>query len=686
MEKDLMFLQLDNYAKEWLIKYAHELPPEELSKECEREESIGEWPTPEPVVNPGIFSEITSQKDFNRIIGDPQNWNQIHSRRDLYEKWIIPHAIILFGKNWFDRVKWKKSVHRGISFPLFSDEDKNFAIKHKIKLENATAGKAIIAKIVAKTAYALDIYLEGKWLDESATIKKPGGYIIDSIRNEFVRDIGIDLGYKLSSVLACPYCLSNKNINKKTPLIHNGSKQFSCPKCEDLSKSLEYIKQEDTEIQEKFRGAKKFRNFIGITCICPSEKCTGYFVPINCIDFSMWKVSNETLFKNKIQEIGVTVRGLSVPKNTQSFVEPPKEILDLQMECPYCYTKFTIGSALKVKSGFKGKSGMFTGLPSITIWEKKCTTSLDQSINEDNNELSQKDSIVDDFFNIEDQILAKQKINILIDELIINMAKINKGPVSGLTTWCFYEATIEWMIKYWKDTAKYFFSWNIKERNMTTKEMELYPGENKKKMTIIPRGQEVSIHQSLFHNWMNILEKHIKDFAKTGSKIQSIKDFGWFCRAPKYTGGPESTFCSIVNSKMRILNQSNITSSQPQRFTPRIARVLSIHKIKNKVVDQSVNYVNGIKFCEWQAIRMEDFSGLKPGDLVKVKVLLMPGHTTHAPIQRIIRLRTMVLSPIIDRIKNEELENKRDIDFWQRRKNLIQKSREMTGINLCLKE
>lgn len=681
MEKDLMSIQLDEYAKEWLAKHAHEIPSEELIEE--NTENVGEWPVPQKVANLGVFADITSQKDFNRIISDVALWSEIKERSDLYEKWIIPNAIILFGKNWFDRVKWKNSIHRGIAFPLFSEEDKSYATENKVRLEDTTAGKAIIAKIIDKTSYALDVYLEGKWLIEGGSIKKPGGYIIDSIRNEFVRSIGTDLGYKLSSVLACPYCLSDKNISKKTPLIHNGSKQFTCPKCDDVSKSLEYVEQNNSEMLSKLKDIKKFKNFFGITCVCPSDECTGYFVPMNCIDFDSWAVDKES-FKNKMQEIGAAIKNVSVSKNTQQFTNPPSEILCLQMLCPYCHTRFTIEHAFKSKSGFKGKSGMLTGLPSITIWEQKCSTTLDQAINEDS-DLSQKDSIVGNFFDLEDQILAKQKVNILIDELIIQMSKINKAPISGFSTWCFYEATIEWMIKYWKDAAKYFFDWDIKERDMTTKEKELYPGEDKKKMTVIPRGQEVSIHQSLFHTWMNVLERHIKDFENKGSQIHSLKDFNWLCRPPKYTGGPESTFYSVVNSKMRIINQSEITSIEPQRFEPRIARVLSIYKVENKTVCD-VNLVDKIKFCEWQAIRMEDNSGLKPGDMVRVKVLLMPGHTTHAPIQRIIRLRTMVLSSIINRIKSEDIENKRDVDFWNRRKSLVQKSRESTGINICLKE
>lgn len=675
-----MSLILDEKAKQWLAQHSHELPPEELEKDNFM--NIGEWPIPR-IVATEKFNNISSQKEFNLIVGNPDNWPEIRSNTELYEKWILPQAIILFGKFWFDCVKWKRSIHRGISFPLFSEEDKAVSLEQKVKLEDLPSGKSRIAKIIDKTAYALDVYLKGNWLKEGVFLKKPGGYIIDSLKNEFVREIGSDLGYKLNHVVACPYCLSNA-VKKRTPLIENGSRQFTCPKCLDLLKSLEYAKDDELHLQTKLNNVKKFKNFIGITCVCPSNSCPGKFIPLNCIDFKSWEVSNKTIFEQKMRRVGVALKKVSIPKNIQSFVVPPAEIIELTLECPYCATKFSLGSALKSKSGFKEKSGMLTGLPTIAIWEKKCSEILDQSII-DGEDLSRKDNIVGTFFNLEDKILTKQKINILIEEVIIAMSKLNSGPVPSLITWYFFESVIDWMKRYWQDALNYFFDCKKGERIMSELEKNLYPGQIKKNTTTVHRGEEASIHQAIFHIWMDKLEKNINEFTTRNPGIKYIGDFNWFCKPPDFNG-PESTFQIEIGPKMKIANGSKIICNKPQKFDPRIARIISIYKVVDGVTDYSKNYMDQIKTQEWQFIKMSLSSGLNVGDKVEVKALLMPGHTTHAPIQRIIRLRTMILSSIINRIKLEEESGNRDAKFWQTRKNIVLQARKITNINTTLEE
>jgi len=672
---------MDEQARRWLEEYAHELPPEDiLSEEEKATRACSSWPIPKSIPNMGVFSEITSQDKFNDIIGEPKNWPMIHLRQDLYNQWIIPHAVILFGKVWFDRVKWRNSVHKSVPFPLFSEEEKRNANENGIRLEDTTHGRATIAKIIEKINYALGVYLEGKWLEKSTYMKKPGGYIIDSIKNEFIREIGTDLGYKLKSVLACPYCLSN-TVPQKTPLIYHGSLQYSCPRCDEYVKNLECALDSDFNVSDKIKSAQIFRKFIGITCICPSDECKGKFVPINSIDFENWKTGAP---KKKLILIGKILKTISISRNTQGFVMPPAEILDLPLFCPFCNIKFTPRSALNSKAGFKKKSGFLTGLPSISIWEQKCTTILDQDKDKEAGEFSQKNNLVSEFVDLDNQILAKQNINILINEIICHMARIKINSAAGLTTWCFFMATIKWMLNYPQDAFRYFFGWSVRERDMTEKEMALYPGENKKKMTDVLRGQTASVHQSLFYTWMDVLEENIEKFTKLDPSIQSIKDFKWFCRAPKFSGGPMSIFRSVVNSKLKIPNNTNIINLQSKRFSPRIARVYSIHKFLNgKIVGN--NLKKDIRFCEWQAIQMNN-CGLVPGDLVRVEALIMPGHTTHAPIQRIIRLRTKILGPLIERIQDEEKTGKRDLEFWRIWKNKVERSKKVTGLDIELKE
>jgi hypothetical protein len=136
---------------------------------------------------------------------------------------------------------------------------------------------------------------------------------------------------------------------------------------------------------------------------------------------------------------------------------------------------------------------------------------------------------------------------------------------------------------------------------------------------------------------------------------------------------------------MKIANNTNVVNLQSQRFSPRIARVLSIYKVVNNKIDYEYDYKNDIKFCEWQAIQMGDCD-LNPGDTVRVESLIMPGHTTHAPIQRIIRLRIKVLKPLIERIQREEETAERDSEFWKIWKNKVQRSRKVTDLDIKLKE
>lgn len=692
-------MNLDEQAKEWLKQHAHELEPEELPSEEEKIEQAkidGTWPVPKVVQDLGVFAGACTQDGFNKIVGDPNNWPEILYREDLFEQWIVPNAVILFGKHWFDRVKWKNSIHRGVPFPLFSREDKNLASNSGIGLEDTPAGKSVIAKIISKTSYALGVYLQGKWFENSDTIKKPGGYIIDSIKNDLVRDIGADLGFKLKVVPACPYCMGTRErYDKKTPLVDHGSRSYSCNKCSDLcinlDSQLESEKDQDEadKIKHRLASAKKFRRFIGVTCVCPSDDCTGKFVPLSSIDVSAstWDSLDKAAFKSRINLYRTGSRKSFVPRNVYAFVDPPKEIEDLPLACPYCDTRFTPRSALESKSGFKGQSGKLTGLPTISIWNKKSEATLDGNIgnNSDCTNSTFKDNIPDKNINLDDQIIAKQKVNILIGEVAVHMSKLNKNTMSGLLSWYFFEAAIRWMRYFWEDAAGYFFGWNVRERNMTEKEMEIYPGQKKKKVTDVVRGREIAIHQSFFHMWMNVLDHNIENFQNVGSGIRNLGDFKWFCRAPKFSGGPKSTFRSEVDSKKRIANKTNIVEIKSKRFDPRLGVVLSIYKVENGVVNYDCNYVSDIKFSEWQVIRMTNECSLNPGDIVRVEALIMPGHPTHSPFQRMMRLRTAVLGPIINRVIAEEKNGERDILFWKNWNQNVKKACESSDLDI-LKE
>lgn len=656
---------LNAQAIEWLKKHAQELPPEELPSEEEKikvslnwVKSNGLWPTPQRVPDMGPFVEICTQDEFNKIISNPLNWGIAREREDLYNLWILPNAVLLFGKSWFDSVKWKQSIRFGVPFPLFSKEEKRSASENNISLEETPAGRAMIARIISKTSYALKVYLEGKWYKEGFSRKNPGGYIIDSLRNDISQRIGADMGYKQHSVYTCPNCFSYKEKFNRSVLISHGSKIFGCLKCEEIGKNLELRikskKYEDSfDIEKEYKRISKFGNFTGITCVCPSNKCSGHFIPI---DFA--NVDEKS--KKEISE-SFSISGIQV------FKQPPKDFLDVVFECPYCDAVFTPREALQSSSGYKGKSGYFTGLPKTFIWEKSEKTTLDCI--DDEHPVSLKNKLASSSLEMDINIIMKQKINLLIDELIVKLSKINKKNMTGLVLWYFYNAAIKWMMEYWEDAYKYFFEWQVGERDMSKAEMLKYPGQTKKKITEVMRGQEVAIHQSFFHIWMKLIEENINEFNSINPNIKELKDFKWFWH--KCPGGPILTFKTRVEEDVKILKQ------QPEIEKLRFAKIYSIFK-------EDKNYTNDILNCEWQVIKLKKESSLRVDDIVEVKALFMSGHPTHAPIQRILRLRSMILYDFIVKILEEEDTGKSDLVYWSSWRKAVEKARLTTGLSLRL--
>jgi hypothetical protein len=677
---------MDEEARKWLTEHAQELGPEEILFEEEKmENALSCWPIPRAVSNLGIYAHIDTSNNFNRIVGDHNNWDEILSRNDLYNYWILPHAVLLFGKTWFDRVKWRSYIRRGTPFSLFSDSDKSICKQAGLDLEDTSAGKARIKQISDKIESTLQVYMKSTW-HESGISKPPGGYIVEALKNNFVKEIGADLGYKLRPTPACPQCLSSNNVYK-TVLTRNLSNQYSCPRCIDLAANLELRIQslkdkkrfsELKEVNKQHIGVTAFKLFSGTTCVCPSNACVGKFVPITCI--------NKGVASSKPKELRIMLNAISKVKEIKGinvFKEAEGVLRKLPLVCPFCDTKFTPAVAQRFESGFKGKSGYFTGLPSIYIWKKPEETILDQSVE---NTLSLKDKLAATVSFADDSIFVKQRVNILIDEMLIKAQSLKRNSFSSTMTWYFYMASIRWMSKYWADAFRYFFGGSTDHRDMTAKEMLRYPGCTKKKVTNILRGQEVAVHHSFLRIWMDVLESNIDALSRLDSSISGLKDLKWFCRSPKFSGGPESTFRSQVDFKRRVPNKSRIQPTDSKRPAPRLARIIHIYKVEDNVVCRDRDYVDDVRACEWHAIQLNPKSDLNQGDKVCVTTLMMPGHPTHAPIQRILRLRSKVLSPIVSQVLEEEKLGTRDTDFWNRRKETVNRAMNDEQIASFLRE
>jgi hypothetical protein len=140
------------------------------------------WPTPNKLAIQKIYSEIDSIDDFNRVIGNPQNWKEILDNKVLFDSWVLPNAILLFGKRWFDEVKWKNGKTKGLPFPIINMEQRKEAKKLGISIDDLPLSRSIMVRIIETTSKSLKKYLEGQWYD-GKNVKPPGAYITESIKN-----------------------------------------------------------------------------------------------------------------------------------------------------------------------------------------------------------------------------------------------------------------------------------------------------------------------------------------------------------------------------------------------------------------------------------------------------------------------------------------------------------------------
>ena len=639
-------------ASKWLEEHQFALEPEELVSEEDKQSRAfqTDWPTPKEPPNLGIFSQITTSEGFNRVIGCPANWETVREDKVLFDWWVLPHAVLLFGRTWFDRMKWAPSVTRSGTFPLFSCADKDGARNSGTAIEKTPAGKARISQIIERTAHALRVYLAGKWyVDE---IKPPSGYITEAIKNQMIRSVADDLGYKLKHVPACPFCLSR---GRKTAVQRHSDHQVSCDICNELYMNIKLnannaIKEGKfdgaVELYGKLLAAERFRSFSSLMAICPCSK----YVPVSCLDYNY----GEEL----VELIERTISRMRIPKTTQTTIPVPNELKGIHLRCPHCENRF--------------EPKTFTGLPSISIWQN-----LLKSIDEPNrNGTEIRDLLADaNMEAVQENINNKQRLKVLIDELVLKLSRTSKNSVSSLGTWYFYLAAILWMRRYPSDASAYLFDSESSERLLTDKE-RVHSDNTTKRFTHVSCGQGTSVHQAIFYIWVDLLEKNIRKFRLIDPSIKKLSDFGWFCSRPKFSEGPKSNFTSVVELN-EIANNSRAREIGSD-VKPRIVKVISIYRIRDGLIDFSRNFAEDIKALEWQSICLNQDTGLKNGDQVRVSVLLMSGHPTHAPIQRILRLRKHVLQSVIDKILMEENGHTFQ-SFWLSRNKLVKEAYRKLG-------
>jgi hypothetical protein len=632
-------------AKRWLEEHAAELEQEELPSEQEKMEAelsldSGRWPEPRSVPSMGVFARIEDEDSFNRVIGDTANWPVLRHRSVLYRNWVLPHAILIFGKRWFDRCKWRSSIQRGVPFPLFDEAERQQARENGLSLDETPAGRVRIARISSRVEHALSMYLEGGGLaanDSSAEAKAPGGYITDAIKNEFMREIADENGYKLARVRACPYCLkTRKGRSRRVALVFEGDNRYSCDRCASVMRNLEGglgSMQDGMRhfAKDELKRVRVFASMSGTASLCPNEGCRG-IVPLNAVGNPAWWATAEGTAAKTCLELRKSLKG------SKRFRKPPPELADMPLECPYCGKRFSPRSA----------PGGLTGLPTIFVWRVQDMDRLDKpsAAGRRNAGSSMKEALADDSHDIEGRIAARQRAEMLMGELAIRASESSGGTVSAILSRCFYLGAADWLAAHPDDASAYFLDWESSSGS----------GDGSR-MTKVVKGKEASVHQTILHAWMARIERAMPELRKAkDGRMRSLRDLKWLCQPPLYAGGPKSSFSAQVGPGLRVPSRSRLGRSAKNR--PRIAWILSLRRADGQDLTQH------IRACEWHAVLMEASSGLSAGDRVEVEALMMPGHHCHAPIQRIIRLRTSVLSSIVEKIRLEEETGETDPAFW----------------------
>lgn len=665
-------------AKAWLAEHAVLLGPEELPFEEERlAEALvlrdGCWPSPRPVEHMGVLAEAVDEESFNRVVGDPANWRIILDRSDLYHSWVLPQAAVIFGRAWFERVQWKNSIRRGVPFALFDADERRKAKEAGTPLAETTAGRSVVYKIVLRVGHALDVYLAGGGRSKvDGRIKQPGGYIVESIANEFIQDAGSGTGFRLLRVRACPNCLATKQGRARRSKIRQLlGNTFQCERCADTVRNLDLAigkhRAEGTPVPQGILSererASRFREFTAVACVCPNGACRGRFVPIDCVEDSGWWSTPEGRAARE------TISRMRAPKGIGRFHDPPDQVLGIPLCCPTCGERFTPASAMAAASGFKGQSGKLTGMPSMFVWVKRESQSIDHR-SQAKDHLALKDMLADaSCADPARRIVAEQHVRILTGELAIHASGISGRTVPAIVSRCFCEAVSDWMLGYPEDASRYLLEWSSGK------------GDERRTTTKVVKGREAAIHQTILYAWLARISGRMEEIRRTkGSRIRSLEDLKWFCRPPAYSGGPRSSFVATVDEGLRVRNNSRMLPSGGAD-RPRMAWILSVRRM-GRDGRPGPELVPFMRSCEWQIIAMSRESGLVPGDRVKVAALMMPGHHCHAPIQRIIRLRTSILSGMIERIRSEEAEGGTDAAFWREWQRRAEAARKATGIGI----
>jgi len=453
-----------------------------------------------------------------------------------------------------------------------------------------------------KIEKVLDTYIE----------RKPdillGAYMWSSLRRYVFKEIILKSYAYIKSekgIMKCPVCKYDEYLELVNPFL----RIYKCSHCEDIINSLVFEENSDEYYKHK---TFSFFTEDGVECL-GCEK----IIPISALDIKMSWIDTDyaQLIINGIEEDSL-----------------PDELMQTNLKCPHCFDVFKL------------KDSTQKSLASTKYHRKYKEIPIENVI------IVNKDNTYSVFYK---NIDAVKKSNILIEELIIKLDRIEPNSFNKCLKRYLYISQIMWIKKYWNYAPDYFFH----------------------KTDILG----MDIHKTMFDMWLKVIENNLEELRKF-KNIDSIEDLKWFCRAPNFNSGPIDTFVVEVKENNRIKNNTNLIDLKSNKWNIRMAKVLSIDKVQNEELFP-INFSENVLTMTWQDIIINQRGKLRPNDVVSVTAIMMPGHPSHAPIRALLRIRSDVLANIISKVIEEE-NSHRDKDFWDFRDVKVKLARINTEIDI----
>lgn len=239
-----------------------------VSIELEPPRVDGAWPTVPEVQPAGFPFQADDLKDgpsIRLLFQKPETWAALRevasnpAKRGMIQSYFVPMVVLALGKGWWEINKRGKQIGNA-PFGLFSSEEYKGIMDRKLALEDAQAGRAIIAQINWYVAKIVQHHLA---TGSPGPAERFDGYIYDALEKRMVNEAGKRQGFEQKSVPVCAYCKFKRVIKTTSPFLsetvrhqvqEEGARRrrpmYKCPTCADL------LETKEQELRLKEQGVR----------------------------------------------------------------------------------------------------------------------------------------------------------------------------------------------------------------------------------------------------------------------------------------------------------------------------------------------------------------------------------------------------------------------------------------------